>query len=151
MKRQNAGVWAGIVLLLFAFVIFGQALSLKYYTKFGPGPGLFPLWLSGILIILSIIYIWHSLKKEIIPLSNIIPKGRERGNILAVLGSILLFMLIVNFTGFIVASTLLLFILLVREYKWHLALGISTGVSILLFLIFKTFFAIPLPVNIFGW
>lgn len=151
MKIKNAGVWAGFVLLVFYSVFFLQSLSLKYYTKFGPGPGLFPVWLSGILILLILFYIWQSIKKEVILFSDIFPKGRGLGNILAVIGTLFLFMLIVNFTGFTIASTLLLFILLVREFKWHLALGISAGGSIIIFLVFKSLFDIPLPVNMFGW
>lgn len=151
MKRLNAGVWAGIFLLAFALVFFALSLSLKYYTKFGPGPGLFPVWLSGALIITSLVYIWQSFKKQGVSWADVLPKGREMGNVLSVLGSVLLFMIIVNVTGFVIASTVLLFILLRREYKWHLGLGISAGVSVLLFLIFKSYFAIPLPVNGFGW
>lgn len=82
---------------------------------------------------------------------DIFPKGRELGNILSVLASVVVFMLIVNFTGFIIASTVLLFILLVREYKWYSGLAISAVTSIILFIVFKSFFDIPLPVNMFGW
>lgn len=151
MGKQNAGVWAGILILIFACVIFSQALTLDYYTTLGPGPGLFPLWLSGILIVLSILYIFQSIKKEAVSFAEILSKGRGLGNVVAVLGSVIVFMLIVNFTGFIVASTVLLFILLVREYKWHWGLGISAGVSILLFVVFQVFLGIPLPVNALGW
>ncbi|MDF2681133.1 MAG: tripartite tricarboxylate transporter family receptor [Brevibacillus sp.] len=151
MKRQNAGVWVGGIVVLFALVIFVQSFSLKYYTKFGPGPGLFPIWLSGILLLIGGAYIWHSLKKEVITWADILPKGREMGNVLSVILAVVIFMVIVNVTGFIIASTVLLFILLRREYKWYTGLGISSGVSIVLFLVFKSFFTIPLPVNMFGW
>lgn len=151
MKRQNAGVWVGGIVVLFALVIFIQSFSLKYYTKFGPGPGLFPIWLSGILLLIGIAYIWHSFKKEVITWAAILPKGREMGNVLSVIVAVAIFMIIVNVTGFIIASTVLLFILLRREYKWYTGLGISSGVSIVLFLVFKSFFTIPLPVNMFGW
>ncbi len=70
---------------------------------------------------------------------------------MSVLASVVVFMLIVNFTGFIIASTVLLFILLVREYKWYSGLAISAVTSIILFIVFKSFFDIPLPVNMFGW
>lgn len=151
MKRQNAGVWVGGIVVLFALVIFIQSFSLKYYTKFGPGPGLFPIWLSGILLLIGIAYIWHSIKKEVITWADILPKGREMGNVLSVIVAVAIFMLLVNVTGFIIASTVLLFTLLRREYKWYTGLGISSGVSIVLFLVFKSFFTIPLPVNMFGW
>ncbi|NOU93511.1 hypothetical protein GC093_09805 [Paenibacillus sp. LMG 31456] len=151
MGKQNAGVWVGVSLFLFAAVLFWQSLSLKYQTNFGPGPGMFPRWLIAILMLFSLIYIWQSIKKVVIRFADVFPKGRELGNVLSVLTSVVVFMLIVNFVGFITAGTVLLFMLFAREYKWYSALGISLLVSILLFVIFKSAFSIPLPVNVWGW
>jgi hypothetical protein len=151
VRKQNAGVWAGIVMFIFASVVFFMALSLDYYTNLGPGPGLLPVWLSGILMILSVLYVVDSVKKEVIRFEEILPKGRDLGSILAILGSVIVFMLIVDFTGFTIASTVLLFVMLVRDYKWYVGLGISAVVSISLFLVFQTFLGIPLPVNELGW
>ncbi|MEW9669878.1 tripartite tricarboxylate transporter TctB family protein [Ammoniphilus sp. 3BR4] len=148
---KNAGFWTGIVILGFAGVIFWQSLLLDYYTGLGPGPGLLPLWLSGGLIILALIYIWECVSKEVVIFADVLPKGKGLRNLLFYSGSLLIFMLIVNFTGFIIAGTVLLFIVLAREYKWYLGLGISVGVSVVLFVIFQTLLGIPLPVNAFGW
>jgi putative tricarboxylic transport membrane protein len=149
--KQNAGVWAGVVVLIFSSIIFWQSLSLKYTTNFGPGPGMFPRWLTAILIILSLIYIWQSIKKEVFRIAEVFPKGKDLGNVFSVLISVVVFMVIVNFTGFVIASTVLLFIVLRREFKWHIGLAISLFTSIVLFLLFKAFFNIPLPVNVLGW
>ena len=151
MIKQNAGVWVGLLILVFSTVIFIQAINLDYFNNYGPGPGLFPIWLSGILLVLSIIYIWISFKKNIYYFSDIFPKGKGFGNILSVIAALVIFMVLVNYTGFIIASTVLLFILFSREYKWQWALGISIFTSIILFLLFKVLFAIPLPVNVLGW
>ncbi|WP_075618827.1 tripartite tricarboxylate transporter TctB family protein [Paenisporosarcina indica] len=151
MSKQNAGVWVGLIILVFSSVIFIQAMNLDYFSKFGPGPGLFPIWLSGILLVLSILYIRLSIKKSIYYFSDIIPMGRSFGNILSVVLALIVFMVLVNFTGFIIASTVLLFTLFSREYKWYWGLGIAIFTSIILFIIFKVFFEIPLPVSVFGW
>lgn len=148
---KNAGLWAGIVLLLYASVMFWQSFSLKYFTPYGPGPAMFPRWLSAILIFISVFYIWQSVKKEVFRFGDILPKGRDMGNVLSVLASLFIFMLIVNFTGFTTASIVSLFILFVREYKWYSGLAISAATSIILFVVFKILFNIPLPVNMFGW
>jgi putative tricarboxylic transport membrane protein len=149
-KLGNAGAWGGSVVFAFAAVVFWKSLSLKYFTQYGPGPGMFPRWLSGILILISLIYIWQSLKKGV-HFRDILPKGRAMGSILTVLGSLLLFMLILGVTGFTVASTLMLFLIMVREFKWFSALAIALVASVLIFIIFRYVFSIPLPVNIFGW
>ncbi|ALS20516.1 MULTISPECIES: tripartite tricarboxylate transporter TctB family protein [Paenibacillus] len=151
MKAQNAGVWGGLVLLIYAGVLFVESLSLRYYTAYGPGPGFFPIWLNGVLIILALGYIWLSLRKEVILFKDIFPKGKDLKNVLSVPVSILIFMLIVNTTGFVIGCTVLLFLVLVRQYKWNLALGISLTTSVVLFVVFVTLMEVPLPVNIFGW
>lgn len=151
INMQNAGVWSGIIILIYASVMFFQAYSLKYYTQTGPGPGLFPLWLSGLLIIVTLIYIWQSLKKEVVSFKDIFPKGKALGNVVSVWVASFLFMLMLNYTGFIFASSFLLFTLFIRGYKWQWALGLAIGTSIFLFLAFDKVFGIPLPVSIFGW
>ncbi|MDQ0218149.1 tripartite tricarboxylate transporter TctB family protein [Peribacillus cavernae] len=148
---RNAGVWAGALLLGFAGFIFWQSLSFDYYTVRGPGPGFLPLWLSGVLIVISLVYIWEAIKKEVIVFKQILPKGRALGNILSMLGSIIIFMIVISYAGFVVSAVILLFIVLVREFKWYSALGISVVTSIIVFLVFNSLLGIPLPVNALGW
>jgi putative tricarboxylic transport membrane protein len=45
---------AGIVLLALGLLVVWQALSLRYYTSLGPGPGFFSFWLGVILSILAV-------------------------------------------------------------------------------------------------
>ncbi|GAB7386681.1 tripartite tricarboxylate transporter TctB family protein [Bacillaceae bacterium] len=151
MKRVNAGVLAGILTLVFAVIILLESFSYDYQGPLGPGPGLFPRWLSGLLIVLSGFYIFDSVKKDVIKIIDILPKGKELRALLSILGALIVFILIVPYTGFIVAGTVFLFILLVREYKWYVGLGISAGVSAFLFWVFDTLLNVPLPVNAFGW
>ncbi|MCY9667820.1 tripartite tricarboxylate transporter TctB family protein [Paenibacillus alginolyticus] len=148
---KNVGVCFGIFIFLLGCMLFWQALSLDYKSSIGPGPGLFPLWLSGILIILSILYIVESIKKEVILISDILPKGKGLGNVISILFSSIIFIIVVSFAGFVIAGTLLMFMLLVREYKWYRALGISFVIAITTFVVFQTFLDVPLPVNEFGF
>lgn len=148
---KNYGVWLGSVLFLFSCFIFWQSLSLEYYGQYGAGPGLLPRWLSGLLAILSIVYIINSIKKENINIQSVIPKGKVLYRLLAIIGAILLFILISPYTGFNIASIIALLILLLPEYKWYSAFGISVTVTIILFLGFDTLLNIPLPVNMWGW
>lgn len=148
---KNAGVWAGVLLLIFAVFIFWQSLSFDYYTSRGPGPGFLPIWLSGILIVISFIYIWESIKKEVISIAKILPKGSALGSILTMLFSIVVFMVMISYAGFVLSAIVLLFLILVREFKWYSALGISVITSISVFFIFNSLLGIPLPVNVLGW
>lgn len=148
---KNYGVWLGIVLFLFSCFIFWQSLSLEYYGPYGAGPGLLPRWLSGLLAVLSIVYIINSIQKEKIDIGSVIPKGKVLYRLLAIVGAILLFIIISPYTGFNIASIIALLILLLPEFKWYSALGISVTVTIILFLGFDALLNIPLPVNMWGW
>ncbi len=131
---KNAGMWAALLLLGFSGFMFWQSLSYPYYTPAGPGPGFLPRWICIALIVLSILYLWESIKKSVIYFSEILPKGRPLASVLVALGSLLVFIVIVDFTGFVISAVVLLFISLVREYKWYSALGISIVTSLFVFL-----------------
>jgi putative tricarboxylic transport membrane protein len=147
---KNLNMWVGIFILIFAGVTFYHGLSYEYYSNIGPGPGLFPIWLSGFLVILSVLFIVSAFKEKI-SFSDVFPKGSERNNILKILGSIVLFILISPYAGFTVAGTLVLLILFIGEMKWYTAVGTSVVTTVIIFLVFKTFLGVPLPVNVFGW
>jgi putative tricarboxylic transport membrane protein len=149
--KKNLGFYTALVLLLFSIFMFWQSLSYKYYTSFGPGPGLLPRWLNGALIVLSLIYLFQSVKKDIVIASDVLPKGKVLKEVLLYPASLILFIVIVKFTGFIIAGTALLFMLLVKEYKWYVAFGISLVTTGILFFAFKTLLLVPLPVNNFGF
>lgn len=148
---KNLGVVMSIFFFLISGIVFKQALSMEYYSEFGPGSALLPLWISGFMMILCVINIIMSLKKNIIHFSDVMPKGEGLVNVLTCVGSLALFMLIVPYAGFTISCLLMLFILFSRGYKWYWGLGLSTVVTGLLFWIFSSILSIPLPVNAFGW
>lgn len=148
---KKAGVWAGVILLVYAVTIFYQSLSLDYSTRLGPGPGFFPLWLSGILTVLALVYIFEAFKKDTVLLSDILPGGQAGKSILATLAGLILFPAVVSILGFVISSAMLLFIMFVRDYKWYTALGISVGLSLVLLVVFQSPLGVSLPVNDYGW
>ncbi len=148
---QNAGLWAGIVILIYAVTIFYQSLSLEYMISVGPGPGFFPRWLSGSLILTTCCYLWDVIKKNELSLRDLLPEGRAVGNMAAMLIGLVIFTLIVNYTGFVVAGSILLFAMFSRDFRWHYALISAVLVSILLFVVFQTLLGVSLPTNDFGW
>lgn len=148
---KKAGVWAGLITLLYAAIIFRESLTLEYTTRLGPGPGFFPLWLSGILIILTLCYIVDSIRHDSVKLSEILPGGQATKNILSTVAGLVLFPVIVSYAGFVISATILQFIMFVRDYKWYTALGISVGISVLLLFVFQSLLGVTLPVNDYGW
>ncbi|HWO98149.1 MAG TPA: tripartite tricarboxylate transporter TctB family protein [Bacillus sp. (in: firmicutes)] len=149
---KNYGVWVGIFILLFAAFMFNASLQYEYYSQYGPGPGFFPRWLSGLLGAFSILFILDSLrKKNRISFSDVLPRGKVLFSVLKVVLSIALFIVISPFLGFIISSILVLLILLTPDFKWTTSFSTAASVTIVLFVVFNTFLDIPLPTNIWGW
>lgn len=148
---KNLGVWIGVIILLFGVIIFWQSLSFDIYSDIGPGPGLFPMILSGLLIVLSIFYIISSVKKIRIMTDEVLPKGKTVWKVLRIVLAVALFVILAPFTGFSIASMIVLLIVFLGEMKWYSAVGISLVTTVLVFITFYKLLGVPLPVNAFGW
>lgn len=148
---KNLEVYISGFFILFGAVFFWLATSMKYYGDYGPGPGLLPVWISGLLVLLSILNLISSLKRNNTHISELLPKGTGLINLLSCIGSFGLYIIIVPYAGFTISSLIMLFILFSRGYNWQWSIGLSVLVTGILFLVFSTALSIPLPVNEFGW
>jgi putative tricarboxylic transport membrane protein len=149
LKKVNAGVWAGLVVLALALVFFVTSLPYDYTSEYGPGPALFPRWISGLLIVLAALYIGASWKAGHAP--HEMPGAKEARNILFIVISMALFVLLLPILGFNACGTLFLFALLFRSYKWYASLAISAGVTAGLYALFAVLLDVRLPLNALGF
>jgi hypothetical protein len=67
------------------------------------------------------------------------------------LGGLVVFTVIVNTTGFVIAGSILLFAMFIRDYKWYYALSASVAIAVLLLFVFQSLLGVSLPVNEYGW
>lgn len=149
---KNYRVWVGLFILLFAIFMFNASLSYEYYGQYGPGPGFFPRWLSGLLGAFSILFILDSFRKNNrISFSEVLPKGEVLFSVVKVVFCIALFILISPLLGYVLSSILILLILLMPHFKWLASISTATSVTIVLFIVFDIILDIPLPANIWGW
>ncbi|MDU4961779.1 MAG: tripartite tricarboxylate transporter TctB family protein [Sporomusaceae bacterium] len=143
--KTRVGIGGGVGVLLFALIFFGYSLQYPYKGDLGPGPGFFPLWLSGILIILSLVYIYEAWRGQ--DSAETMPGSQGRKNILFILITMILYLILLPLAGFIPASILFLFPLLYKSYRWQVSLAIAVGMSLLLYVLFSVLLEIQLP----GW
>lgn len=150
---KNAEIYLNLFFILFGGVVFGLSSGMRYYSEFGPGPGLLPLWTSGLIILFGIVNLIKTIKanKESMSFASILPKGSGLINLLVTLGALLFFIVIVNFVGFVISSVLMLFALFSRGYKWYWGLGLSILVTGIIYVVFVTLLSVPLPLNSFGF
>lgn len=148
---KKLGVYVALFFLIFSGVVFWFSLQLPYKSQFGPGPGLLPVWTSGILLLFSIIYLIVAFKQKSILIQDVLPKGEGAVTVLVTIFSLILFMVLVQFTGFVISSIITLFLLFSRGYKWYWGLGLAMTVTLAVFFLFGNLLGIPLPVNNYGW
>lgn len=146
MVGSKPGVLAGVIILLVAIIAFVMSFQYSYSSNLGPGPGFFPTWLSGILILLSILYIYESVtgKNES---SETWPRGKALKHIGYIMGSLVLFIVFFALFGFLVSGIILMFMLFYKEYKWYINLLMSVGIITFIYWLFNTILKVHLPLN----
>ena len=148
---KNLEVYISGVMILFGATIVRLAYSMEYYGEYGPGPGLLPLWTSGLIVVLSAINLVIALKKGGKSLAEILPQGSSLKNVLSCVGAYALFLILVPYAGFTISSVLMLFILFSRGYDWRKGLLFSVVITGVMFFLFGSVLTVALPVNEFGW
>lgn len=153
MRKIKLSTVVCICYLLFSIFYFYHAMQLKLWSnRYAPGPGFIPRWVSGIMIILSIIALIESFKKDGITLDKVLPKNRtSRMNLYVCWVGLVLFLAFVKKLGFTISSIILLSALFSRGTKWSQAIILGSIVSVFAFVIFKIVLQVQIPVNQFGW
>ena len=146
---NRVGLSGALFALTIVVIFFGYSLQYPYESELGPGSGMMPLWLSGLLIVLSLAYLVAVLKGK--DSAEKWPERKSELEMLFILGSMSCFVLLLPVIGFNLSSILFLFAFLRRNYGWLKSLVISSVASTVLFLLFTQGFATPLPVNMFGF
>lgn len=147
----NAGIWMGMILLAFAGLLFQQSLTYDYYSGVLPGPGLFPLWLTGILAVLAIFYIIDCYRNGSISVKDILPKGEGMKKVLVLMGTLIFVIVATPYIGYILSTMIMLYFLFALSYKWHSSLLISVVITLITYYVFKKFLSVPLPTGFLGF
>ncbi len=143
--KQNAGLWFGIFFLIFSIIFFVKSFDLPYFSRLGPGPGLYPRWLAGISICVALAYIWQSCTRQKFIAGEVFPGKKELANVASIFVSCMVFLLLLNHIGFLAAGFLLMFITFARQYRLLQTILLSATITGVCYFIFKVCFLVPLP------
>jgi putative tricarboxylic transport membrane protein len=126
--------------------------ELLYYTPVGPGPGFFPMWLGGLLVVLSLGVFGSSLLGLSPPFpERIIPKRTPATEMAVTFAAIAFFALFVERAGFVpVIFVMLLILMLVNRVPLVTALLIALAGSLGVAYVFVHWLGVFLPVVPYG-
>ncbi len=95
-----------------AFIIF-QGSRLKYYTDIGPGPGFYPVWVGGLIVLLALIWLGEVSFRPVEPMpDDFIPRRDRAWHVLAIVAVLILYTAVVKLFGFRLTTLALLLFLL---------------------------------------
>ena len=146
MQRIHQG--AALCFVAFSVYIVWEAWNLEYYTRLGPGPGFFPLWLGAMMGALSLFWLAQVSGRKGQPKEGaFLPERDGMARLLSVLGAMIAATLLMDWLGFQLAMfLLLLFLLLIpgRQSVW-LALLVALLGSVGTYHLFRSWLDVQLP------
>jgi putative tricarboxylic transport membrane protein len=140
----------GVALLLSVLYLAG-ALGYPRGTMDQPGPGLYPLFVGVLLVVASLGSVVADLVKPAAGELEI-PKGKDLGRVLTVLGGTAAYVLLLPFAGHLLSSVVVVFIVLhaMGLTSWPMKIGFTIGLALGSYYLFDILLKVPLPRGILG-
>lgn len=135
------------VILLFGLVVVTDSYRLgARWGEDGPQPGYFPLYVGLLICFASVTILVRALRSSALAQESFVSRG-ELKKILTVLIPTVVYVSLIAYLGFYLASTLYIayFMWQLGKYSWIKTVPVAVGVSVAFFLIFETWFQVPLP------
>ncbi len=147
---------SGLVLLGFAVILLFAARKLPLMSEFGPGSGFFPVILSVLLALLSLMIIIQAWwKNHHVKVFQEIPRilGPDKKKYFIYLGLFFAFSLFFGELGYFPSMVLFLGIALkyVEKQSWKTTCGIILICGLVSYFIFIKFLAVQLPVGVLSF
>jgi hypothetical protein len=129
------------------------ALKLPYMGEFAPGSGFLPVWLAGVLTVLAVVFVIRRVR------AGALTRGADEdgegglGRPALVSAGLFVCVAVIEWLGFVPSVTLyILFLVRVVEgHLWRVAAALALGTSLSLWLLFKVWLKVPLPVGPLGF
>ncbi|MFA5698576.1 MAG: tripartite tricarboxylate transporter TctB family protein [Sphaerochaeta sp.] len=156
-KTTTSDLIMGVLLGIFGVYLMVAALNMKVYNTFLDAPGFFPLILGGIFLVFGVVMVIGSLKaggvqstKESFSKHNLLAIALDPQTKRVVILAALMVVYIYGLVGrvhFTLATFLYLFFtfLYLKSTKIHWNILISVIASVLISVVFRYLFVIPLP------
>ncbi|HSB68946.1 MAG TPA: tripartite tricarboxylate transporter TctB family protein [Candidatus Methylomirabilis sp.] len=151
---RRADQITGVIVLIFSLVVIEGARRMPPSGTFGPGAGFLPFWLGAAMAVLAIILLVNASREPAhVSGRSPFPKGRRLLPILATVGALGGFILLLEILGFLLATALLTAFLLrvVEREGWWISVGVGLANAAGLYVVFQVLLGVSLPKTVFGF
>jgi hypothetical protein len=145
VRAVEIGV-AALVFLFGAVVLLDSFRLGARWGEDGPQPGYFPFYVGLLICFASVIVLVRALGDPSLATKSFVSRESLK-KILTVLVPTAVYVALVKYLGLYVASALYIayFMWRLGNYPWIKIVPVAVGVSVVFFLIFETWFQVPLP------
>lgn len=143
----------GAVFVLVGLFVLWQSFEMRYFTRLGPGPGFFGVWLGALLALLATVYLVQNTLPRTRPTAPLpLPVALARFRLLVTILGLGLTVVMLPVLGFrlTVLGLCLLILRVVGREPWLTTLVVSLAASFGVFYVFNDLLAVVLPVGYFG-
>jgi len=145
VRAVEIGVAAAILLFGLVVVIDSYRLGARWGDD-GPQPGYFPLYVGLLICASAVTILLRGWRNAALSDESFVSR-EELKKILTVLVPTVVYVSLIAYLGFYLASTLYIayFMWQLGKYPWVKIVPVAVGVSVVFFLIFEVWFQVPLP------
>jgi len=143
---------SSIVVLLIGvlFLVYNLNYTLGQWAN--PGPGVFPLMVGGVWVVLAVWHLVSVLRKHKAPARETLQESETKGRTKALfmIGALVFYLLIVKWAGFFVTTFLFVVICgrLAGAREWGRPLALSIGINLFCYLLFGMWLKLSFPKGI---
>jgi len=144
---KTVEVWVSAIVLLFgALVVYDSYRLGAGWGKSGPQTGYFPFYIGLLICVSSLVNLVRALRNRAGGSKSFVSREQLK-LIMVMLVPTIIYVGLVRYLGLYLASTLYIayFMWWLGKYSWVKIVPVSVGVSVAFFLIFETWFRLPLP------
>lgn len=149
MKRADQ-LLSVILLLLFLLALF-ESSKLPMTEGLAPGRGVFPFWLSLVMVVLSSLLLLDTFRRSRMKDRRIRwPSRAALLRIAAVFASLLVYAQLISVVGYILSTFAFLWLLLrlLGSYRWYWSAGFGLGTALAVYLVFQLWLGVQLPTGL---
>jgi hypothetical protein len=146
-------VVAAILFVLGGIVIADSLRLGARWAEDGPQAGYFPFYIGLLICVPAAVVFWRALGDTARARKSFVGRDALR-QVMWMLVPSIVYVALIKFVGIYVASTVFIgfFMRRLGRYPWVTTLAVSIGVSVVFFLLFETWFRLPLPKGpLEGW
>ncbi len=144
----------GVGFLLLGLFVLWQSSQLRYFSRLGPGPGFFGVWLGGLVAVLAVILLVQNTLPRWRPTEPLVvlPPREARVPLAMTVGSLPATVLLLPLLGFrLTVLGLCLFLLMaVGRQSWWLSAVVALACSFGIYYVFTALLGVVLPTGAIG-